>query len=159
MMLVWLQRLAIALLLVLVAIQLFEPARTNPQIDPKREIHANLAVDPAVASVLRRSCNDCHSHRTVWPWYSHVAPVSWLVVSDVNQGRKGLNFSDWAGYRPEEQQKQLAQICKEVSEGEMPGLSYTLMHRHAKLSTDDVTAICRWTRTSVQNVSAATGEE
>ena len=158
-MLVWLKRLAIALLLVLVAIQILQPARTNPQIDPRREILANLAVDPAVASVFQRSCNDCHSHRTVWPWYSHVAPVSWLVVADVSQGRKVLNLSEWTAYRPEEQQKQLSEICKEVSEGEMPGLSYTLMHRHAKLSTDDVTAICRWTRTSVQNVSAATGEE
>lgn len=158
-MLVWLKRLAIALLLVLIAIQIFQPSRTNPQVDPKRELHASLAVDPGVASAFQRSCNDCHSHRTVWPWYSHAAPVSWLVVADVNQGRKVLNFSDWAGYQPEEQQKQLAQICKEVSEGEMPGLSYTLMHRHAKLSTDDVTAICRWTRTSVQNVSTATGEE
>ncbi len=158
-MLVWLKRLAIALLLVLVAIQIFQPARTNPQIDPKREIHANLAVDPAVASVFQRSCNDCHSHRTVWPWYSHVAPVSWLVVSDVNQGRKVLNFSEWAAYRPEEQQKQLSEICKEVSEGEMPGLSYTLMHRHAKLSTDDVSAICGWTRTSVHKVSAVMEEE
>ena len=158
-MLVWLKRLAIALLLVLVAIQIFQPARTNPQIDPKREIHANLAVDPAVAGVLQRSCNDCHSHRTVWPWYSDVAPVSWLVVSDVNQGRKVLNLSEWAAHRPEEQQKQLSEICKEVSEGEMPGLSYTLMHRHAKLSTDDVSAICGWTRTSVQKVSAAMEEE
>lgn len=158
-MLVWLKRLAIALLLVLVAFQIFQPARTNPQTDPKREIHASLAVDPAVASVWQRSCNDCHSHRTVWPWYSHVAPVSWLVVSDVNQGRKVLNFSEWAGYRPEEQQKQLSEICKEVSEGEMPGLSYTLMHRHAKLSTGDASAICGWTRTSVQKVSAAMEEE
>jgi len=159
MMLVWLKRLAIALLLVLVAVQIFQPARTNPKIDPKREIHANLAVDRAVASVFQRSCNDCHSHRTVWPWYSRVAPVSWLVVSDVNQGRKVLNLSEWAGYRTEEQQKQLSEICKEVSEGEMPGVSYTLMHRHAKLSTDDVTAVSGWTRTCVQKMSAVTREE
>ena len=158
-MLVWLKRPAISILFVLVVIQIFQPARTNPTIDPKREIHANLTVDSAVASVFQRSCNDCHSHRTVWPWYSHVTPVSWLLVSDVNQGRKALNFSEWATYRPEEQQKQLSEICKEVSEGEMPGLSYTLMHRHAKLSTDDVTTICGWTRTSVQKVSAAVGEE
>jgi hypothetical protein len=158
-MLVWLKRLAITLLLVLVTIQIFRPARTNLQIDPKREVHANLAVDPAVASVFQRSCNDCHSHRTVWPWYSHVAPVSWLVVSDVNRGRKALNLSEWAGYRPEEQQKQLSEICKEVSEGEMPGIPYTLLHRNAKLSTDDVTALCGWTRTSMQKVSAVMREE
>src|SRR5579864_8992198 len=108
---VWLKRLAIALLLVLVAVQIFQPARTNPQIDPKCEIHANLAVDPAVASVLQRSCNDCHSHRTVWPWYSHVAPVSWLVVSDVNQGRQRVNFSEWGSYTAGQRSKFLEAIC------------------------------------------------
>ncbi len=92
-MLVWLKRLVVPFLIVLVAIQVLQPARTNPPIDPKREMHANLTVDPAAATVFQRSCNDCHSHRAVWPWYSHAAPVSWLVVSDVSRGRKALNFS------------------------------------------------------------------
>src|SRR5438552_16004132 len=99
-MLVWLKRLSIAFLVLLVAIQVFRPARTNPQIDPKREIHANLAIPPTVTDVLQRSCNDCHSDRTMWPWYTSVAPASWLVVSDVNRGRKALNFSDWVPGRP-----------------------------------------------------------
>lgn len=154
-MLVWFKRLSVALLVILVAIQMIQPARTNPPIDPKREMHA----DPLAAAVFQRSCNDCHSHRTVWPWYSHAAPVSWLVISDVTRGRKALNFADWAAYRPEEQQKQLSEICKEVSEGEMPGRAYTLLHRSVELSADDVTAICRWTRNPVQTVPAATEEQ
>jgi Haem-binding domain len=88
-----------------------------------------------------------------------VAPASWLLVSDVNRGRKALNFSDWAGYRPEQQQKKLMEICKEVSEGEMPGVAYTLMHPIAKLSAADVNALCDWTRTSGQSVSAATRKQ
>ena len=97
------KRLAVSLVFILAAVQFFQPARTNSPVDPKRELHANLAVDAAVATVLERSCNDCHSYRSVWPWYSHVAPVSWLVVSDVNRGRKALNFSEWASYQPGEQ--------------------------------------------------------
>jgi hypothetical protein len=159
MMLVGLKRLIVPLLLFLGAIQIVQPRRTNPAIDPKREMQATLALKSAPAVVFERSCNDCHSYQTAWPWYSHVAPVSWLVVSDVNRGRKALNFSEWAGYRPEQQQKQLSEICKEVSGGEMPGLPYILLHRRAKLSTADVAAICRWTRTPVQGISAATGEE
>lgn len=158
-MLLWMKRLALAAVVFLVVIQIFRPSTSNPPVDPKREIHANLSVEPAVATVLTRACNDCHSNRTAWPWYSHVAPTSWLVVSDVNRGRKALNFSEWAGYQAEAQQKQLSEICKEVSEEEMPGVAYTLMHRHAKLSTDDVATICRWTRTSVQQVATATAEE
>jgi Haem-binding domain len=158
-MLLWVKRVTLASVVFLVVIQIFRPAISNPPVDPKREIHASLAVEPAVATVLTRACNDCHSNRTVWPWYSHVAPVSWLVVSDVNRGRKALNFSEWTGYPAEDQQKQLSEICKEVSEGEMPNLAYTLMHRHAKLSTDDVAAICRWTRTSVQLAATASTKQ
>ena len=144
-MLLWLKRLILAAVIVLVVIQIFRPARTNPPIDPRQEIGANLAVDPAVASIFVRSCNDCHSNRTVWPRYSQLAPASWLVVADVNRGRKALNFSEWGAYGAEAQQKHLSEVCKEVSEGEMPGLPYALMHREAKLSNADVAAVCRWT--------------
>jgi heme-binding protein len=119
-MLRWLKRLILPLVVLLLVIQVFRPARTNPPVDPQREMHANLTVDPGVASLFARSCNDCHSNRTVWPWYSEVAPASWLVVSDVNRGRKALNLSEWSMYRLEAQRKHLIEVCKEVSEGEMP---------------------------------------
>lgn len=150
----WMKRLLLPFLILLIAIQIFRPARTNPPVDPKREIHANVSVDPAVAAVFTRSCNDCHSNRTIWPWYSNVAPVSWLVVSDVNRGRKALNFSEWASYGTVAQQKHLSEVCKEVSEGEMPGLPYKLLHSHAKLSEADVTALCLWTKGAPPNLSA-----
>ena len=153
-MLLWLKRLGIPLLLALLVIQLFQPARTNPPIDPQREVHAFVPADAAAAAVIQRSCNDCHSHSTVWPWYSHVAPASWLVVSDVNRGRKAMNLSDWAAYPPEEQQKHLTEICNEVSEGEMPAFSYTLVHRNARLSQTDIAAVCGWTRSSARRVAA-----
>jgi Haem-binding domain len=149
-MILWLKRLGLPLLLAFLVIQLFQPAKTNPPADPQREMHAIVAADHPAVSVIQRSCNDCHSHRTVWPWYSHVAPVSWLVASDVNRGRKALNFSEWSGYPPEQQRKHLTEICKEVSEGEMPGLSYTLMHKNSKLSGDDVSTVCRWAQSPAQ---------
>lgn len=145
-----LKRVMLPFFAVLLLIQIFQPARTNPPVDAKREIHANLAVDPPVAGVLARSCNDCHSNRTVWPWYSRVAPASWLVISDVNRGRSAINFSEWSTYGAKERREHLQEICKEVTEGEMPGVSYTLMHRDAKLSRADVAAVCSWTQTSAQ---------
>lgn len=157
-MLLWAKWLTLAAVIVLVVIQVFGPATTNPPVDPKRGIHTNVPVDPAVASVLTRSCNDCHSNRTVWPWYSHVAPASWLVVSDVNRGRKALNFSEWSTYAAEAQQKHLSEVCKEVTQGEMPGFSYTLMHRDAKLSPSDIAVVCRWTQSSSRGLSATQEE-
>jgi hypothetical protein len=146
----WIRRLMLAALVVLAVSQLFRPARTNPPTDPAREIDANVTIDPPVAAVLSRSCNDCHSNLTVWPWYSHLAPASWVVVSDVNRGRKALNFSEWSTYGAGQQREHLGEICKEVAEREMPGFSYTLMHRDAALSNAEVAAVCRWAQSSVQ---------
>lgn len=154
----WLKRGILAGLIVLVVMQLFRPARTNPSTDPTRELQANVAVSPAAGAVLSRSCSDCHSNRTVWPWYSQVAPASWLVVSDVNRGRAALNFSEWGSYASVARQKHLAEVCKEVKEGEMPGFAYTLIHREAKLSAADVSAVCEWTQSSSPSFSAREAE-
>ncbi|HYL68969.1 MAG TPA: heme-binding domain-containing protein [Candidatus Limnocylindria bacterium] len=140
-----------SLIALFVVIQLVRLPRTNPPVDTKREIYSIVAVDTAIASAFSRSCNDCHSNQTVWPWYSHVAPASWLVTYDVNKGRGELNFSEWGKYDPEKKAELLDGICKEVTEGEMPGTSYTLLHPNSKLSAADVKAICRWTRTTSQN--------
>ena len=158
-MLKWLRWIIISLIAFLAAMQLVRPPRTNPPIDPKREIYSMVAVDPAIAGAFSRSCNDCHSNQTVWPWYSHIAPASWLVTYDVNKGRGELNFSEWGIYDPEKKGELLEGICKEVTEGEMPGGSYTLLHPNAKLTTEDVNAICRWTQATMQNSGARTGAD
>src|SRR6516164_493590 len=88
----------IAAVILFFAFQVYRPECTNPPADPKQDIHAILAVDPQVDSVMQRSCNDCHSNQTAWPWYSKVAPASWLVVSDVKRGRAAVNFSEWSKY-------------------------------------------------------------
>ena len=94
---------ALTLLLLIIVVQVYRPERTNPIADPKQGIHAILTVEPQVVSVMSRSCNDCHSNQTTWPWYSQVAPASWLVVSDVNRGRAAVNFSEWRKYSADEQ--------------------------------------------------------
>jgi hypothetical protein len=99
----------------LVAAQLVQPKRTNPSVVASRGLEAHVPVPAQVSSILKRSCYDCHSSVTVWPWYSHVAPVSWLLVDDVNQGRSHINFQDWeAQENAEEANEHLRTICKEV---------------------------------------------
>jgi heme-binding protein len=152
----WLKRIGIAAAVLLVAIQVYQPRRTNPAVDPKQEIHGVVNVQPTVANILNRACNDCHSNRTNWPWYSRVAPASWLVVSDVDRGRAAVNFSNWGGYSPQAQQKHLKEVCSEVTEGEMPALQYTLIHREARLTGDERTAVCRWTKSITESVGETT---
>jgi hypothetical protein len=155
----WLKRSSITLVVLAAAIQFVQPARTNPAVDPRKEITAHMPVDPAVMDAFARSCNDCHSNRTVWPWYSKVAPVSWLLVHDVNEGRGELNFSEWSAGKEKNQGELLGKICEEVSDGEMPGRIYELMHAQARLSGADVQNICKWTKSVAENAAQTTKDE
>lgn len=132
-----------AICLVVIA-QFFGPAKTNPSIDQAKQLQSHTPTNPQVAVILDRSCNDCHSNNTRWPWYANVAPVSWFVINHVNDGRQALNFSEWARYDSREQNGKLNQICREVKAGAMPLSSYTPLHRGSQLSNDDVKALCDW---------------
>jgi hypothetical protein len=132
-----------------VVIQAYRPSRTNPPIDPKQEITAAMAVAPDVRPILSRSCDDCHSNRTVWPWYSEVAPISWGVISDVSDGRSHMDFSEWGTYPAYKRKDLLNDVCKMVTQHDMPLVTYALLHPNARLSEADRQAICRWTKQAV----------
>lgn len=131
----------------LLLIQLIPPGRTNPPVTSSRGLAAHMAVPPEVQSVLKRACYDCHSSETVWPWYSHVAPVSWYVVHDVSVGRSHVNFQDWeAQENPKEGLEHLGLACKLMREGKMPPADYLLMHKDASVSAADTNTVCEWTQ-------------
>lgn len=93
---------------------------------------------PQTRELVRRACFDCHSNETVWPWYSNIAPVSWLVQRDVDEGRRKLNFSEWN--RP---QGEPGEVVEVVRKGEMPPLFYLLTHPNARLSPAEKEALIR----------------
>ena len=130
----------IALLVVFAAIQVVRPERTNPPFDPADEIRAPRNVQP----ILERSCYDCHSNETRWPWYSNIAPMSWALADDVKEAREELSFSEWNAYTADHRAHMLEEICEQVEKGEMPQKPYTLMHPGAKLSIEDKRALCVW---------------
>lgn len=144
-------------LVVLVVMQIVRPQTANPAVDPSKDLAADVTVPAEITDMFVRPCNDCYSNRTVWPWYSHVAPVSWLVVSDVIRGRRRVNFSEWRTYASDKRSKLLQAICKEVTEGGMPPLTYTPMHSSAPLTKGDAQEICRWTAATRQTIAASDG--
>src|SRR5512143_2382989 len=85
------------------AAQLVRPERTNPNTDPSGTIGAHPGTASGLAPILDRACGDCHSNATVWPSYTRIAPVSWLMAYAVTQGRRAVNFSEWGGYSSEQQ--------------------------------------------------------
>ncbi len=149
-MFVWVKRVILALVVLFVITQFIRPPRTNPPVDPTLEINASQSAGPAVHSIFVRSCNDCHSNLTVWPWYSSVAPASWLLTYDVNKGRSAMNLSQWGAYSVEKRNDLMREICKEVSNGEMPDSAYTLVHPVARLTDADVQTVCGWTQAGLR---------
>jgi hypothetical protein len=132
----------IAIIIVLVAgfglIQIVPVSRTNPPVE------SDISAPPEVKAILKTSCYDCHSHVTRWPWYSKVAPVSWLLASDANEGRDKLDFSTWNRYRPEKQVSLIDDALKEINEGAMPPWYYTLKHPGAKMTPEKIRVLETW---------------
>jgi len=122
----------------IVVIQLVPVTRDNPPVV------ADFDGPEEVRAVLKTSCYDCHSNETRWPWYSRVAPVSWLIAHDVEEAREHLNLSRWGTYDPARQEKLAEDMWKEVEDGEMPLLVYRLGHRDAALSDANKATLRDW---------------
>jgi hypothetical protein len=137
--------IVVGLVAILILIQIIQPSRTNPPVTPSRSLEAHVEVPPEVQAVLKRSCYDCHSSATVWPWYSHVAPLSWYLVHDVNTGRSHVNFQDWEAQVNEQEGKEhLGLTCKLIREGKMPPADYRVMHKGSDVSSEETNAVCAW---------------
>lgn len=132
--------------------QFGRPARTNPVVNESDALQSHVQVTPQVAGILDRSCNDCHSNKTRWPWYSNVAPVSWFLIDHVNEGREHLNFSEWGKLDRSSAAQTLDEMCEEVKAGAMPLSSYTPLHPGSKLSEADVKVLCDWTEVEVDKL-------
>ena len=141
------RKVVLALLVIFIAMQIFQPQRTNPPVIPSRSLPAHVALPENVYSPLMRGCGDCHSNETRWPWYSRVAPYSWVITDDVNQGRRHLNFDDWEAQEGQKQANDhLVDICKEIQEKGMPPFSYRLLHPESKLKPEEIASICAWSQ-------------
>ncbi len=140
-----LKAVLVALLVIFLAIQLVPVNRTNPPFDPAGSLERSTSVPANVKAILDRSCKDCHSNETRWPGYGYVAPMSWLLVHDVDEGRENLNFSEWGTHDADAQRDSLVEICRQVRRGVMPLRPYTWIHPSARLTAEDVKTLCDWT--------------
>ena len=114
--------------------------------------------DPQVVRTLEKSCQNCHSEKTEWPWYSYVAPMSWMIENDVRRGRSHMNLSHWNGYNAEQQQEILSKMSVLVRNRAMPLPRYLLLHPEAKLSDAEIGYLYQWARSERKRLKAATDE-
>jgi hypothetical protein len=138
------KKILIGVAVLAVAVQVFRPSRDNPVAEPALAAASHLRIPPRVAAILRTSCFDCHSNETQWPWYSNVAPASWLLARDVSQGRRHLNFSEWGRYPQSRQVSLLGNIAEEVSGEGMPYPPYLILHSDARLSKATRDTLVAW---------------
>jgi hypothetical protein len=113
---------------------------TNPPVT------GDVRAPPDVKALLKRACYDCHSNETTWPWYSQVAPASWLIARDVIDGRKHLNFSEWGTWPEARRAKKQAECAEEVEDGEMPPFFYTPLHGDSKLTAIEKARLVEWAK-------------
>ena len=133
-------RILLVVVIVLIGIQFIPVNRSNPPVEEE------IPASPEVKAVLKRACYDCHSNETIWPGYSRVAPVSWLLAWDVREGREELNFSTWNRYSQKKRDKMIKEIWEEVEEGEMPPWFYLPLHPEARLSDSDRSLLRGWAK-------------
>lgn len=136
-----------------IIIQFFRPAK-NTSGDTSKDISTKYQVPDSVRSILQKACNDCHSNKTVYPWYAEVQPVAWWLNDHINKGKWHLNFSSFTNLKIAVQKKKMEECIDEIKQGEMPLASYTLVHTTAKLSEVEKQTIYRWCNNIIDTIKA-----
>lgn len=136
--------LILILLIAAVIIQFIPHDKPEVLLTNENDLIYNNQLPEHISIMLKESCYDCHSNETIYPWYSYVAPVSWLVVRDIKLGRDELNFSQWESQSKMDKAKNLDKIIDEVSDENMPMPIYTIMHANAKLNVNDRQLLAEW---------------
>ncbi len=138
------KRILLGVAAVLVIIQFFGIDKTNPPVEASQDF-LSIANPPAeIAALIKSSCYDCHSHQTKYPWYTNVAPVSWMIGHHIEEGREHLNFSKWGTYPAKKRAHKIEECYEEVEEGEMPMKGYVILHSEAKMSKEQKEQLIAW---------------
>jgi len=154
-----LKLLVIVIAALIVLIQLYRPERFYTGEITSDHITKKLTVPANVENIFKRSCYDCHSNQTTWPWYSGVAPISWFVISDVTRGRAKMNFSEWGKYSQNKQSIKLDKICDQITDGNMLLKQYLYIHKDAVLSQQEKDILCNWAKSESDKLDTNSDEK
>jgi hypothetical protein len=139
-----LKKIIIVVVLILAAIQFITIDQTNPPIDMSKDFISLTNPPSDLANVIKSSCYDCHSNHTKYPWYSNVAPASWLIKEHINNGRNHLNFSIWTDYIGNKKDHKLEECIDMIKSGEMPMEGYVMFHEEAEINHEQKMQLINW---------------
>jgi len=138
----------VLLVVAALAIQLVPSGVTNPVLK------GDITAPPEIEATLQRSCYDCHSNQTRWPWYGHVAPISWEVARDIEYGRRQVNFSEWGEYYPLTRKRKLQWVERALQQEDMPPRSYQFIHPSSRLTPEDRAQLQHWIDGEVETIDS-----
>ena len=142
------------LLLAFIVLQFIRPEKNKAEGISNNDISKMYPVPADVQSILKTSCYDCHSNNTVYPWYAEIQPAGWWLADHVKEGKKELNFSEFASYRIGRQYRKLDEINGEVKEDKMPLDNYLWIHKYAKLNEQQKLTLANWVTTLRDTIKA-----
>ncbi|WP_316818274.1 heme-binding domain-containing protein [Pedobacter nyackensis] len=143
----------IIMAILILVIQFFRPDKNSSASTSANAIEAHYPVSNEIGVILRRSCYDCHSNTTAYPWYSNIQPFAWWLQSHVNEGKHELNFDEFNNYDVKKKKHKLDEVIKTIEKDEMPLTSYTLIHRGAILSPKDKDKLITWAKELKKNIN------
>jgi hypothetical protein len=149
-----LKGIVLALLVALLGAQFVRPKKNMGDDNQTNGVAKAFQIPAEVHSILQVSCYDCHSNTTRYPWYAEVQPVGWWLKGHIEDGKRELNFSEFAAYRPRRQFRKFEEIVEMVKDEKMPLPSYLLAHRDAKLSQEQKDRLIAWASEAREKMSA-----
>ncbi|MFK7950140.1 MAG: heme-binding domain-containing protein [Saprospiraceae bacterium] len=129
-----LKKIGIGLVVILILMQFKQIDKTNPEYNETEDFITMTQPPREIANLIEYACYDCHSYQVIYPWYSSIAPISWMIEHHIEEGREHLNFSQWASYDKVKANHKLEECVEEIEKGNMPMKSYVVMHRDAKMT-------------------------
>lgn len=142
------------ILIIFLGMQFFQPDKNNNDVVVTNGITAVVNVPDNVNALLHQACYDCHSNNTEYPWYSNIQPIGWWLADHIKEGKRELNFDEFATYKTKRQLKKLDEVKKSQQDGWMPLKSYTWMHGDAKLTDAEKKAIINWADSAIIQIRA-----
>jgi Haem-binding domain len=139
-----LKKIVILLIIILIGIQFIPTKLNQSNTIPQSDFMTVYNVPEHIEAKIKASCYDCHSNNTNYPWYSKIQPGAWFMEKHINEGKEELNFSTFGDYSGRRKKSKLKSIISQIKDDEMPILSYTLVHRDAKLTEEDKQTLNKW---------------
>ena len=147
------KKILIGLLVALVIIQFIRPTKNNSGITTN-DISTKYPMPDSVKMIINKSCADCHSNKTVYPWYASIQPAEFWLADHVKEGKGEINFNEFASYRIGKQNRKLKEVIEQIKEGKMPLNSYTLIHTESKLTALEKATLIQWCQNIMDTIKA-----